>query len=153
MTSVLLAISFSFANLSLVHTNVNRTSMELFNYAWKYLNPPSSIFVKMNLTARFTFAAHFKLLKKWSSFSFTNLRWSSPEHNCRHCVSPVQVQKLRGNEINSSLRFILSTLLILSTESPFAAFAVLTEKGCECFCVVVKLKILKTLDNTAYTWK
>ena len=68
MTSVLLRKSFIFAKSSWVHTSLDRSSKVFFSCAEKYLNPPSSVFLRLKPKTRFTIAARFKFLKKWSSF-------------------------------------------------------------------------------------
>ena len=85
-------ISFSFVKSSLLHTSFDRFSRLLFLCVLEYLNPPSSVFFKINPEATsFTLAAYLKLVKKWSSRPLL-LRWGFLQHNLWHCVSPVQVQ-------------------------------------------------------------
>ena len=71
MTSLLLRKPFSFAKSSVVNTNLDQSSRVMFSCAYKYLSPPTSVFLKMNTKFWVTFAGHLKLLKKWSRFSST----------------------------------------------------------------------------------
>ena len=69
------------------HPSLDRSSKELFLCALKYLNPPSPMFLKMKPKDRFTFAAHYKLLKK-DQVSFSRLfRWEFPLRKWKLCVS------------------------------------------------------------------
>ena len=103
---------------------------------------------------RFNFAAHFKLFKKWSSFSFTivSLRVST---NWLFRVLPSQVRNLPRNVYKNAT--LLSThdpqKLPLCVPHPHLLLLIRFAFGFDGFYVHVKRIILETLENKTYTWR
>ena len=120
----------------------------------KVSEPSIFYFLQKKPKARFTFAASFKLLKKWSSFSFTivSLRVSTAYLNTL-CLS-FQVRNPLGNvDKNAILPSSCDPQhLPLCVPHPHLLFLIRSPIRFGCFYVDLKRKILETLENKVYIW-
>ena len=84
---------------------------------------PSSTFFKTNLRARFTFIAHYKMLKKWSSSTSTIVALKFfMAYLKTFCLthSSSEITRKRWHERNCYSRFVSVTLLRITSKSTCA---------------------------------